>query len=50
MDIENYPQWFKFVIPFKLSNPLIRGSFDNILVGSGVIENSGNTNANMVIN
>ena len=50
IDIDNYPSWFKFVIPFKMSNPLIRGSFDNILIGSGTITNEGNTNANMIIN
>ena len=50
IDIDNYPSWFKFVIPFKMSSPLIRGSFDNILIGSGTITNEGNTNANMIIN
>lgn len=50
IDIDNYPSWFKFVIPFKMSSPLIRGSFDNILIGSGTIINEGNTNANMIIN
>lgn len=50
IDIDNYPSWFKFVIPFKMSNPLIRGSFDNVLIGSGTITNEGNTNANMIIN
>ena len=50
IDIDNYPQWFKFVIPFKMSSPLIRGSFDNILIGSGTITNEGNTDANMIIN
>ena len=50
IDIDNYPQWFKFVIPFKMSSPLIRGSFDNILIGNGTITNEGNTNANMIIN
>jgi predicted phage tail component-like protein len=50
IDIDNYPSWFKFVIPFKMSNPIIRGSFDNILIGSGTITNEGNTNANMIIN
>lgn len=41
IDIENYPTWLKFVIPFKMSSPFIQSSFENIQAGSGSIENKG---------
>lgn len=49
INIENYPTWFKFVIPFKMSSPFITGSFENIQIGSGTIENKGNTDTHMII-
>lgn len=49
INIENYPTWFKFVIPFKMSSPFITGSFENIQIGSGTIENKGNIDAHMII-
>lgn len=49
INIENYPTWFQFVIPFKMSSPFITGSFENIQIGSGTIENKGNVDTHMVI-
>ncbi len=49
INIENYPTWFKFVIPFKMSSPFITGSFENVQIGSGAIENKGNVDAHMII-
>ena len=49
INIENYPTWFKFVIPFKMSSPFITGSFENVQIGSGTIENKGNTDTHMII-
>lgn len=49
INIENYPTWFKFVIPFKMSSPFITGSFENIQIGDGTIENKGNIDAHMII-
>lgn len=49
INIENYPTWFKFVIPFKMSSSFITGSFENVQIGSGTIENKGNVDTHMTI-
>lgn len=49
INIENYPTWFKFVIPFKMSSSFITGSFENVQIGSGTIENKGNVDTHMII-
>ena len=49
INIENYPTWFKFVIPFKMSSPFITGSFENVQIGSGTIKNKGNVDTHMTI-
>lgn len=36
-----YPGWFEFVIPFKMASPYITDSFENTLVGTGALFNSG---------
>ena len=46
---DEYPSWFKFVIPFKMSSPFIEGSFENVQIGSGTIENKGNVDTHIVI-
>jgi len=49
IDLSKYPTWFKFVIPFKMSEPFIIGSFEKILVGSGTITNDGTEEAPLTI-
>ncbi|OPX46384.1 phage tail protein [Ruminiclostridium hungatei] len=41
IDPTQYPTWFEFTIPFKMSNPFIMGSFENALTGSGILVNRG---------
>lgn len=46
---DEYASWFKFVIPFKMSSPFITGSFENIQIGNGTIENEGNIDTHIII-
>ena len=41
IDLTQYPSWFDFIIPFKMSDPLIVGSYEKTLIGEGVIVNEG---------
>jgi predicted phage tail component-like protein len=36
-----YATWFEFTLPFKMSNPFIKGSFEKTLTGSGTLINNG---------
>lgn len=49
IDITNKPTWFKFTIPFKMSNPFIMGSFEKTLVGSGTLVNEGTEETGLII-
>lgn len=49
IDITNKPTWFKFTIPFKMSNPFIMGSFEKTLVGSGTLVNEGTHETGLII-
>lgn len=49
IDPTNYPTWFKFVIPFKMSNPFIIDSFEKTLVGSGKLVNEGTFETGLII-
>ena len=42
IDPTMYATWFEFTLPFKMSNPIIKGSFKKTLTGSGTITNVGN--------
>ncbi len=47
--IERYPTWFKFVIPFKLTNPIANSVEEKFLTGSGTIVNNGTFEAGLII-
>lgn len=49
IDPTNKPTWFKFTIPFKMSNPFIMGSFKKTLVGSGTLVNEGTEETGLII-
>ncbi len=41
IDITQYANWFKFVIPFKMTDPFAYGITEKSLVGNGVLINEG---------
>jgi predicted phage tail component-like protein len=49
IDITNYASWFQFVLPFKMSDPFIIGSFEKTLIGSGVLDNAGTFETGLII-
>lgn len=49
IDITQYPSWFEFTLPFKMSNPFITGSFEKILTGSGTLVNNGTFETSLLI-
>lgn len=49
IDITNHASWFEFVIPFKMSNPFVLGSFEKTLIGSGKLVNDGTYETGLLI-
>jgi phage-related protein len=49
IDLTQYANWFKFTIPFKMSNPLIFGTFEKVLAGSGTLINGGTFETGLII-
>lgn len=49
IDITQHPTWFEFVIPFKMNDPFIVGSFEKVQTGSGTLTNAGTFEAPLVI-
>jgi phage putative tail component, N-terminal domain len=49
IDLNQYPSWLEFTIPFKGSNPYILGTFDNAHIGSGIVENKGNVETPIIV-
>lgn len=49
IDVTQYPTWFEFTLPFKMSNPFIIGSFEKSLTGSGVLVNNGTFETSLTI-
>lgn len=49
IDITNYATWFEFVLPFKMSDPFIIGSFEKTLIGSGILINEGTFETGLII-
>ncbi len=47
--LDQFPDWFEFTIPFKMSDPYITETFERSLVGSGTITNFGNTDTCLLI-
>lgn len=47
--LERYPTWMKFVIPFKLLNPMANGVEEKSLTGSGTITNEGTFETGLII-
>jgi phage-related protein len=46
---EHNPSWMQFVLPFKSATSFIKGSFEEVQVGSGTITNVGNEPAPLTI-
>lgn len=49
IDLTNHPTWFQFVIPFKMSDPFIIGSFEKTLFGNGKLVNEGTFETGLII-
>lgn len=49
IDITQYPSWFEFTLPFKMSNPFIMGSIEKTLTGSGTLKNNGTFETSLTI-
>lgn len=49
IDISNYPSWFEFVIPFKMSEPFIIGSIEKSITGTGTAKNDGTFETGIVV-
>jgi len=49
IDLTQYADWMEFVIPFKMANPYLIGSFEKKLSGSGTLTNSGNVETPVII-
>jgi predicted phage tail component-like protein len=49
IDPTNYPTWFQFTIPFKMCDPIIQGTSEKTLTGSGTIINEGTAEAPITI-
>lgn len=49
IDLSNYVNAMQFTIPFKASDPIIYGSFEQTKVGSGIISNDGTLECPVVV-
>lgn len=49
IDLTQYADWMEFVIPFKMANPYIVGSFEKKQTGSGTLINNGNVETPVTI-
>jgi len=49
IDLTQYADWMEFVIPFKVTNPYIIGSFEKKQIGSGTLTNNGNVETPVII-
>lgn len=49
IDITQYPSWFEFTLPFKMSNPFIMGSFEKLLTGNGTLINAGTFETSLTV-
>ncbi len=49
IDLNQWPNYMEFTIPFKASDPFIVGSFEQTHVGSGTINNKGNIETNFTV-
>lgn len=49
IDIKQFASWFQFVIPFKMHDPIITGSFEKVLIGSRNIDNDGTFETPIII-
>lgn len=49
IDITEYANWFRFVIPFKMSESFIVASFEKSLTGSGALVNDGTADTGLII-
>jgi predicted phage tail component-like protein len=47
--LDRYPSWMKFVIPFKILNPMANGVKEKSLTGSGTITNEGTFETPIII-
>lgn len=47
--LTQYADWFEFTIPFRLKNPYIIETFEQLLTGSGTITNKGNVETFLTI-
>lgn len=49
INLNQYPDWMEFTIPFKMADPYIIGSIEKTHTGSGIITNQGNADTPFVI-
>lgn len=49
IDLSEYATWFKFTIPFKMSDPFITGSFEKVLTGNGILVNEGTCETGLIV-
>lgn len=49
IDLTQYATWFEFTIPFKMSDPIIYGSFEKAMTGNGTLVNEGTSKAPLII-
>lgn len=49
IDLNQYPSWLEFTIPFKMENPFIEGAFEQSHSGTGVLVNNGSASVFPVI-
>lgn len=49
IDLRPNATWFDFVLPFKMSDPFIIGSFEKTLIGSGTLINEGTFETGLII-
>lgn len=49
IDLRSHPTWFDFVIPFKMSDPFIIGTYEKRLTGSGTLINNGTHETGLII-
>lgn len=49
IDLDQWPSWLEFTIPFKAGDPFIVGSFEKTHVGSGALTNEGTFETPVVI-
>lgn len=49
IDLQPNATWFDFILPFKMSDPFIIGSFEKTLIGSGTLVNSGTFETGLMV-